>query len=527
MSFVVIRTMKKVLIGALAVAMAVQSAFVIPDAVFGVEEAPTDETNYVENQLIVTFKDNVNNKEAANIVAFAVSEELIRENRGNVPSIAELKALNTLRKIKIEKNVMLVKLGVSLDEMTVAEEIEKNPDVETAQPNYCYEAITGSKTAAGTDQRKTEQWYLDYIDAPEAWKLIEQNKKKSGKAGGKTVTVAYLDGRGVMKAADKQSYEMSVIDTVTGGNKGIVKPIAVDVSGGESNRTQQSVTTTADIIAGMDYACNHNARIITMCFGRRGYDAALERKVNWAAKEGVLIIAPAGDGGSTDAWYPSDYDSCLSCINTNQYKDAYSTACRNETSNYGDKKDISAPGTSINAADEKNNAISGTGTSYAAAVVTAAAAMVMYTDPKLPASKVKDLLVDTANDISVTGYDVYTGYGNVNAYKAVAKAAGVKVSDHGGTLGKTKAKARGGAGNITISWTKVKGAEHYIVSRKGSGDKDYSQITDLSKEETSWTDEGCEADEEYSYKIVAVATAKDGKKIKGESSEPVSAKIIQ
>ena len=139
----------------------------------------------------------------------------------------------------------------------------------------------------------------------------------------------------------------------------------------------------------------------------------------------------------------------------------------------------------------------------------------------------KDLLVDTANDISVTGYDVYTGYGNVNAYKAVAKAAGVKVSDHGGTLGKTKAKARGGAGNITISWTKVKGAEHYIVSRKGSGDKDYSQITDLSKEETSWTDEGCEADEEYSYKIVAVATAKDGKKIKGESSEPVSAKIIQ
>ena len=42
MSFVVIRTMKKVLIGALAVAMAVQSAFVIPDAVFDIEEAPTD-----------------------------------------------------------------------------------------------------------------------------------------------------------------------------------------------------------------------------------------------------------------------------------------------------------------------------------------------------------------------------------------------------------------------------------------------------------------------------------------------------
>ena len=137
---------------------------------------------------------------------------------------------------------------------------------------------------------------------------------------------------------------------------------------------------------------------------------------------------------------------------------------------------------------------------------------------------VKEVLENSANDISTSGRDVYTGHGNVNAQKAVAMAAGIKAKADKATLGKVTAKAKASDGNIAVSWSAVKDAKNYVIFKKGPDDKDYTQAVSVSKDETSWTDSSCVAGKEYSYKVMAASTSDDGKKIKGEMSDPVSAK---
>ncbi len=521
MSFIKSRTIQLIIVCVVALAMIAQGAFVIKDTAYGADENSTDNLGYVDNQLMVTFKQDVSHKEAVDIVAFAVSEELLKNNAGAAASISKIKEGITLKKIKSDDNMMLVKIGTNLDEETISKELERNPDVDKAQPNYRYKAAADTDFAKATAQQTSEQqaqqteWYMDYIDAPEALKVIEEQKNKKqqtqeNQAGTESseesnpVTIAIIGGK----------YEGALINNVVGKGNDIIATMPVEAE-----------ATTAGITSGIDYACSHNARIIILSVGRGGYDAALEKKINWALEEGALIIAPAGDEGIDAAWYPADYKNCIGCVNTVKYSDAYSMACRNEKSNYGKDKDISAPGTDIRITDENGEEVTGTSSSCSAAIVAATAAMVMHTDTKLKPAEVRETLVKTATDISVSDFDVYTGYGNVNAYEAVALATGVKTSAEEKTLGKTVAKAKAEKEGIAISWSSVKDASNYIVFRKGPEDDYYMQIADLNEDEMKWSDTGCAVGKEYSYKVMAAATSEDGKKIKGEGSDPMTVKF--
>ena len=548
MSFIKNRTIKITIVCVLAAALAAGGAFAIFDTAYGADEQ-TDELGYVDNQLIVTFKEDVTNKEAADIVAFAVSEEMVKGSASSTGgSIAGIKDKTTLKKIKSGENIMLVKYGGNIDEVTIAKEIARNPDVDSAQPNYRYKTAANSKddegtTSSGTTNSTTasettassttaaqpqgqgSDWYLDYIDAPEAWQLIKEQKAKaatsteteestaSESTETSTTEAAKSESKPITVATIGAGSEISLVKAVVGKDNDIVTQVNVDAA-----------STTADLIAGIDYACNHNARIIMIAAGRQGYDGALERKVNKAYDEGVLVIAPAGDEGSDGTWYPSDFDKCIGCVNTVKYTDAYSTACKNEESNYGDDKNISAPGTDIKVVYEDGGEVTETGSVCSAAIVTGTAAMVMHVDPQMKAEKVKEVLENSANDISTSGRDVYTGHGNVNAQKAVAMAVGIKAKADKATLGKVTAKAKASDGNIAVSWSAVKDAKNYVIFKKGPDDKDYTQAVSVSKDETSWTDSSCVAGKEYSYKVMAASTSDDGKKIKGEMSDPVSAK---
>lgn len=510
MSFKKSRKIKLLFACVLSVALIFQGAFVLFDTVYGADEQTADDLGYVDNQLIVTFKEDVSNKEAADIVAFAVSEELVKDNANVVgSSLAKIKKETSLKKIKSDENTMLVKLDGSLEEVSIAKEIARNPDVERAQPNYRYKAgADSSNIKAGGAPGEKDDWYLDYIDAPEAWKLIEeQGKKTDDNTDLKPVTVAVI---GV-------GNETALIKEVAGKNQSDILSLL----------TIEAAATTEDLIESIDFARNHNAKIILLASGRHGYDGALERKVNKVAEDGVLFIAPAGDEGSDVAWYPSDFENCMGCINTNKYTDAFSMACKNDAASYGENKNLSAPGTDIKIQYEDGGEVTETGSICSAAIVAGTAAMVMYVEPEMKADQVKDVLEKSANDICVSGYDVYTANGMVDAYKALTLATGQKAKEDKVTLGKANAKAKAETGHILISWSAIKGASNYVIYRKGPSDEDYVQVASVNEEETSWSDSSCIVGKEYSFKVMAAATSKDGKKIRGELSEAVSAKIGQ
>ena len=62
------------------------------------------------------------------------------------------------------------------------------------------------------------------------------------------------------------------------------------------------------------------------------------------------------------------------------------------------------------------------GTSAATPHVAAVAALVLSVAPELKASEVEEIIKSSADDITPKGFDNYTGYGRVNAFKAVSKA---------------------------------------------------------------------------------------------------------
>ena len=517
--------------------------------VYGADAALTDYPNYVDRQLVVVFDDDVDKTTAANIVAFALSEELINEQRAASSSMRTIKDNLRITKIKTHNNMMLINCNVNLDEEAAAKEIAKNPDVVSAQPNYFYTAAAG--TAVGITEGDGD-WYLDYIDAEEARNLMEK-KEASGrstetaqdaKAAGSKVVVACLDtevqkGHESLKdvavvstnndddVADGHGTEMAGLIAKTAG-KDKVKILAIDVFNERSNYAQKSVATTTGIIAGIDYACKHDAQIVTMAFGRHGQDAALKEKTDWAADKDVLLIAAAGDNGDDAAWYPSDYEHCLSCINSVKYTDAFGKACKNGDASYGKAKALSAPGTEISVPDINGGFANKTGSTYSAAIVAGTAAMVMRANPDITAAKAEEILLETASDLGGPGQDIYTGHGNVNAYKAVANAYGVKaLLNTQKRPGKVHAKAQAGEEGITISWNAVKGADTYLVYRKGQSNDIYRLKAQVPKGETSWTDKNCKAGKKYSYKVAAGTTTKDGKKLIGKSGSAARARALK
>ena len=542
-------TTKKATAVIIALLMALSGSVMMPGASYAVNDA-VDDPNYADNQLIVTFKDDVSKTSAADIVAFAVSEELIQEN-GSSTSISNIKDEITLTKVKSDQNMMLAQFNVNLDEEVTAREMQKNPEVVAAQPNYYY--VTGYVGDGMTYD--DSQWHLDYIDAPQAWSLIERLTKNGKLDSKKKVTVAMLDC-GVSSEHEElqKSMEASINtsnnenprsghgtsmagiigasagndDGVTGvaGGQGnnIVKLMSIDVFHDDTRTTNVSAATTADIIAGLDYACSHNAQIVTMGFGRHGYDKALEDKINWTAEEGVLMIAAAGDDGEAGKWYPASYENCISCINTVKYTDAFSAECKSDSSSYGDENAIAAPGTAIKTTDLNNQYTTVSGSSYSAAVVAGTAAMVMFVDPTLTPNKVKDILYKTTTDLGISGKDVFTGWGNVNAYRAVAKAAKVKVKESG-SLDTPVAKVTVDEGTLVVSWKEVADADGYIVSRKAAGEEAYSQVAELPKDELAWSDGGCKTGTKYSYIVLAKSTTEDGKKLSSKNSKAVTGVI--
>ncbi|MEV4636370.1 S8 family serine peptidase [Actinoplanes sp. NPDC049548] len=94
--------------------------------------------------------------------------------------------------------------------------------------------------------------------------------------------------------------------------------------------------TTADVAAGIVWAADHGARVINLSVSTATPSRLLEDAVGHAAAKGSLVVASAGNVGSTARRYPAAYDSVLAVsqagtvknTSTDQWVDAsaYTTA---------------------------------------------------------------------------------------------------------------------------------------------------------------------------------------------------------
>jgi len=305
--------------------------------------------------------------------------------------------------------------------------LEEQPNVEYVQPNYVYQlGVTIN------DSYASSQWHLSTINTYDAWNVTMgspdvrvavldtgidlDHPDLSGQIYAQTDVV---DNDGSADDDDGHGTHVAGIIAATANNgigvAGIapgVKLIVVDVFGPD-------YANTTDIIEGIHYAVSNGADIINMSFGGYENDTAFETAVATAVSGGVVCVAAAGNDNTSTPCYPSDYDSVISVIATT------SSDTKASWSNYGSAKDISAPGEYIVSTYIDGGYAYMSGTSMASPVVAGVVALILSANPDLSVNEVKEILYSTAVDLGESGNDATYGWGRVDAYAAVAAAAGV------------------------------------------------------------------------------------------------------
>jgi subtilisin family serine protease len=184
-----------------------------------------------------------------------------------------------------------------------------------------------------------------------------------------------------------------------------------------------SVLQELSLADGITAAAAHCPGVINLSFSGTSRSTVIEDAILVAAHNGCLVVAAAGNTGlqGNPATYPAAYPHVLTVGATDQ-NDAPAPF-----STLASTLDVAAPGVGLVGAvpasrDPSGYSSSLDGTSFAAPLVSAAAAWVWTLRPTLDATQVFDLLRRTARDVGSPGFDIATGYGIVSILNALAAA---------------------------------------------------------------------------------------------------------
>ena len=248
------------------------------------------------------------------------------------------------------------------------------------------------------------------------------------------------------------------------------------------NCANSSITLDADAIyKAIISAIKEDVDVINMSFGKQistinnNVDSTQNDLLIAAYNQGIVLVAGGGNDGSLDRYntvthendygvnyphYPSDLEQCIAVTSLTYSRDisghdwqTRDSKYRRETmSAFNSNKDIAAFGTNVYIASSTNinqtEYTRDSGTSLAAPLVTSVIALMVSVNPMLTNEEIYDIITMTATDITYdgniidkvfnlwgdeaagTGYDVYTGYGMVNAARCVEEALELLSSNH-------------------------------------------------------------------------------------------------
>lgn len=196
-----------------------------------------------------------------------------------------------------------------------------------------------------------------------------------------------------------------------------------------------------DISRAIFYAVEHGARVINISYSGDKPTKIEQRAINYAHSQGVLVVVAAGNQAINAATRsPASVTQAITVAGLTVDNK------RAPFSNWGQPVDIAAPAMDIlglRAQDtdflmyvgENPDYTAGTGivgkkrdlyraggTSFAAPFVSGAASLLFSTSPDLTAEQVTNMLLMSATDVDVPGWDQNSGAGLVNVVEALATA---------------------------------------------------------------------------------------------------------
>ncbi|MEZ0290283.1 MAG: S8 family peptidase [Sulfolobales archaeon] len=169
-----------------------------------------------------------------------------------------------------------------------------------------------------------------------------------------------------------------------------------------------------------------DAKILSMSLGGSSDSNILRDAVEWAYSNRAIIVAAAGNSGDGDPstdniLYPARYDHVIAvgAIDQNYNVPSWSSD--------GPELDVVAPGVNIYSTYKNGDYAYMSGTSMATPHVSATIALIQALRKatgkhSLTFEEIYDVLTHTAIDIGSRGFDVFSGYGLVDAKAAVKYA---------------------------------------------------------------------------------------------------------
>ena len=355
-----------------------------------------------------------------------------------------------------------------------------------SQPNYAYALADDEKDALSLAKLTNDPYLsasgsgaanyegLNDTEVTEAWDLVQTDK---------TVSLAVLD-TGIRSSHEDlkdnvvATYDATVANSANGLDGDVTD--ATDVEGhgthvagivaAEANNAKGVAGTsynagivgvkvfltnnvgdknanncyTDDLVCAYNYviqnASDYNIRVVNMSVAGAisSLDAALANSIEEAYDQGIVTVCAAGNQNSALGLTvpylsaPADLSAHLVAVMNVTYTNGawilssssnYNSASQtSSTSN----KNICAPGTSILSTLRTGDSSYGqrSGTSMASPWVAGVLAMEFAANSSLSAEQAIDYLYESAEDLGTAGWDRQTGYGLVNAYKAVSLAKG-------------------------------------------------------------------------------------------------------
>jgi thermitase len=272
-----------------------------------------------------------------------------------------------------------------------------------------------------------QQWGLTKVEAPQAWDVT---------AGSSSINIAILDTGVDLDHPDLAAKLISNINFTTSATvddvyghgthvAGIAAAITnngIGVAGLGYTSTIMNVKVLGDsgsgyyswIVWGIVWAVDNGAEVINMSLGGSSSSSALEEAINYAWSKGVVVVAAAGNSGSTSPSYPAYYTNCIAVAGTDSLDRLAAW------SNYGDWVDVAAPGVNIYSTLKDDGYGYKSGTSMASPHVAGLAGLVFTTvsdancDGNLN-DEVRSRIEANCDDIGLSGI----GYGRINAAQAV------------------------------------------------------------------------------------------------------------
>lgn len=183
------------------------------------------------------------------------------------------------------------------------------------------------------------------------------------------------------------------------------------------------------------YAVDNGADIINMSVGGTGFSNTLQEAIDYAYNNGVIVVTSMMNEDNNVIYYPAGYSTTIAVGSTNPDDERSSPFFWSPTSgsNYGDHIDVVAPGNYIYGlhynSDINFNTYWG-GTSQATPLVTGLSALLLAQDNSRTPEDIRNIIRNTAEDQvgdpyeDIMGFDIYYGYGRINAHQALLQIVG-------------------------------------------------------------------------------------------------------